>query len=91
MSALNEDMCKSVAKSGKGIYIKVGSTGDVEGQLDRELAKLQKGEISGVVYKEFNEQYQLIAVVALLLMVIEAVILERKTRFTERIKLFSRK
>ena len=84
-------MCKSVAKSGKGIYIKVGSTGDVEGQLDRELAKLQKGEISGVVYKEFNEQYQLIAVVALLLMVIEAVILERKTRFTERIKLFSRK
>lgn len=91
MSALNEDMCKSVAKSGKGIYIKVGSTGNVEGQLDRELAKLQKGEISGVVYKEFNEQYQLIAVVALLLMVIEAVILERKTRFTERIKLFSRK
>lgn len=84
MTALNEDMCKKVAAAGKGVYIHVDNSGIAEEQLDNELDKLQKGEINNVVYSDFDEQFQAVGILVILLLVIEVLVFETKTEHRKR-------
>lgn len=88
MSALNEDMCKQIAEAGGGAYIHVDNTSLAQRQLNDELTKLQKGDLSSVIYSEYDEQFQAVGILVLLLLVIETLILERKNPLLGKIKLF---
>ena len=88
MSALNEDMCKQVAEAGGGAYIHVDNNNIAQKQLDNEIAKLQKGDIMSVVYSEYDEQFQAVGILALLVLVIETLVLESKNPLLKKIKLF---
>lgn len=84
ISALNEEMCKQVAQAGGGAYIHVDNTSLAQRQLNDELTKLQKGDISSVVYSEYDEQFQAVGILVLILLIIEMLILERRTHFSRR-------
>lgn len=88
ISALNEEMCKQVAQAGGGAYIHVDNTSIAQRQLNDELTKLQKGDISSVVYSEYDEQFQAVGILVLILLIIEMLILERKNQLFKKIKLF---
>lgn len=88
MSALNEDMCKQIAEAGGGAYIHVDNTSLAQRQLNDELTKLQKGDLSSVVYSEYDEQFQAVGILVLLLLVVETLVLERKNPFFKNIRLF---
>lgn len=88
ISALNEEMCKQVAQAGGGAYIHVDNTSLAQRQLNDELTKLQKGDISSVVYSEYDEPFQAVGILVLILLIIEMLILERKNPFFKKIKLF---
>lgn len=88
ISALNEEMCKQVAQAGGGAYIHVDNTSLAQRQINDELTKLQKGDISSVVYSEYDEQFQAVGILVLILLIIEMLILERKNPFFKKIKLF---
>lgn len=88
MSALNEDLCKQIAEAGGGAYIHVDNTSLAQRQLNDELTRLQKGDLSSVIYSEYDEQFQAVGILVLLLLVIETLILERKNPLLGKIKLF---
>lgn len=88
ISALNEEMCKQVAQAGGGAYIHVDNTSLAQRQINDELTKLQKGDISSVVYSEYDEQFQAVGILVLILLIIEMLILERKNQLFKKIKLF---
>lgn len=88
MSALNEDMCRQVAEAGGGAYIHVDNSNFAQKKLNDELTKLQKGDISSVVYSEYDEQFQAVAILALVLLVIETLVYESKSPLLRKIKLF---
>ena len=90
VTKLNELMAQEIAKAGKGAYIRVDNTNNAQRLLESELDKLAKTDLSTEVYTEYNEQFEFIALIALLLLAIEAVILPGKSRFTRNIKLFNR-
>lgn len=90
MSALNEDMCKQVAKAGGGAYIHVDNTNLAQKQLDAEIGKLQKGDIMSVVYSEYDEQFQAVGILLLLVLIAETIILESKNPLLSRINLFKK-
>ena len=90
MSALNEDMCKQVAQAGGGAYIHVENNSAAQQQLDSELDKLAKKETSTTVYSEFDEQFQAVGILVLLLLIIEICILDRRNPLLKRISLFRR-
>lgn len=75
---LNENMCKKIAAAGKGVYIHVDNSNDAQNILKGELSKLQKGEINNVIYSDFDEQFQALAIIVIILMMVEVCILERK-------------
>ena len=88
MTTLNEQMCRDVAKAGSGTYIHVDNTSDAQEKLNSELSKLQKGETDNVVYSEYNEQFQAFALLAIILLMIEACTLEVKNSLLSRLKMF---
>ena len=90
MSALNEDMCKQVAQAGGGAYIHVENNSAAQQQLDNELDKLSKKETSTTVYSEFDEQFQAVGILVLLLLIIEICILDRRNPLLKNLSLFKR-
>ena len=90
MSALNEEMCKQIAQAGGGAYIHVENNSAAQQQLDRELDKLAKKETSTTVYSEFDEQFQAVGILVLLLLIIEICILDRRNPLLKNLSLFKR-
>ena len=90
MSALNEQMCRQLADAGSGAYIHVENNSNAQEQLDNELDKLSKKETSSTIYSDFDEQFQAVAIIVLLLLILEVCILEIKNPMLRRISLFKR-
>ena len=91
MSALNEDMCRQVAQAGGGAYIHVENNSAAQDQLDNELDKLSKKETTSTVYSEFDEQFQAVTILALLLLILEICIFDRRNPLLRRLSLFGSK
>ena len=90
MTALNEDMCRELAKAGSGRYIHVDNTSDAEEQLNADLAKLQRGETDAVIYSEYDEQFQAVGIVVILLLILEICMLEIKNPHLRNIRFFGK-
>jgi len=86
LSKLNENMCKEIAQAGGGVYIHVDNTSGAQRILDDELDKLEKSD--STVYSNYAEQFQTFGVIALLLIIIEICVLERKNPILKKIKFF---
>ena len=91
MSALNEDMCRQLAQAGGGAYIHVENNSAAQQQLDNELDKLSKKETSTTVYSDFDEQFQAFGILALLLLILEICIFDRRNPLLKNLSLFKRK
>lgn len=90
MTALNENMCKELAQAGSGQYIHVDNTSDAEKMLNDDLTKLQKGDTSSVVYSEYDEQFQAVGILVILLLIIEICILDVKNPLLRNMKFFGK-
>ena len=88
MSRLNDQMCREVAQAGGGAFIHVENNSSAQRQLEEELDKLQKGETT--VYSDYEDHFQIFGIVALLLLILEICILDRKNPLFKNIKLFKK-
>lgn len=91
VTQLNEQMCQEIAKAGNGIYVRVDNTNNAQKAINQEINKLAKADVETQVYTEFNEQFQVVAWIILLLLLVEMLILERKNPLFKNIHLFGAK
>ena len=91
MTKLNEEMCRQIAEAGGGAYIHVENNSNAQQQLDNELSKLAKKEMQSTIYSEYDEQFQAFGVIAIILLIIEICILDRKNPIAKRINVFGRR
>lgn len=87
---LNEDMCKEIAAAGGGTYIHVDNTSAAQQRLDNEIAKMQKGDLTSVIYSEYDEQFQAVGIIVLLLLIVEICVLERRNPMLKNVRLFKK-
>ena len=88
MSCLNEQMCAEVAQAGGGAYIHVENNSTAQKQLEDALDKLEKAE--STLYSDFDEQFQAVGIIVLLLLILEVCILDRQNPRLRKLKLFKR-
>lgn len=88
ISKLNEQMCREIAEAGQGAYIYVDNSSSAQTALSGYVDKLAKKEMESVIYSEYDEQFQAVALLALLLLVMEILIMSRKNPLFKGIKLF---
>ena len=88
VTKLNEAMCQEIAKAGNGVYIRVDNSNSAEKILNEQIAKLAKTDVESQVFTEFDEQFQALAWLILILLVAEMLILERKNPLFKNVRLF---
>ena len=84
VTRLNEQMCQEIAQAGDGIYVRVDNSNAAQKAIAQEINKMAK------VYTQFNEQFQAVAWIILLLLLAEMLILERKNPLFRNIHLFKK-
>ena len=88
VSRLNEEMCREIAQAGGGIYVRCDNTNTATKAIQKELDKLATQEIETHVYTDYNEQFQSFALIALLLLVIDFFIFNRKNKSLMKLDIF---
>ena len=88
VSKLNEEMCREIAQAGGGIYVRCDNSNTATKAVQKELDKLATQEIETQVYTDYNEQFQSFALIALLLLVIDFFIFNRKNKAVTRWDIF---
>lgn len=89
ISKMNSDLLQRIATAGNGDYIAANNIRSGINELIDQLAELEKSEIESKIYTDFEDQFQYIAVLALLLLLVEFIILDRKNKFLKKIDLFN--
>ena len=90
VTRLNEQMCQEIAQAGDGIYVRVDNSNAAQKVIAQEINKMAKADVETQVYTEFNEQFQAVAWIILLLLLVEMLILERKNPLFRNIHLFKK-
>ena len=88
VTRLNEKMCQEIAQAGNGVYVRVDNTNNAERVLNNEIDKLAKSEVETQVFTEYDEQFQVLAWLALVLLIIDVLILYRKNPLFKNVRLF---
>ncbi len=89
ITRLNESMCREISAAGKGIYVRVDNTNTAQKALNNEIDKMAKADVESSRYTDFDEQFQGVAWIILILLLAELLLLERKNPLFKNIKLFS--
>lgn len=80
-----------MASAGGGAYIHVDNNNAAQEQLNSELAKLSKKDITSTIYSEYDEQFQAFGILAIIVLIIEICILDRRNPLLKNVKLFRKK
>lgn len=91
VSKLNEDMCRQIAQAGNGIYVHYDSSNLALKAIKKELDKLGKEQLESHVFREYNEQYPSFVLIALILLVIDFFVFNRKNKSLTRLNIFKEK
>ncbi|MGM9759995.1 MAG: VWA domain-containing protein [Parabacteroides sp.] len=89
ITKLSEQMCQEIAAAGNGMYVRADNSNAALKALQKEIDKMNKSELDSKVYSEYDEQFQVFAWMALVLLIVEFLTLDRKNRIFRKIKLFS--
>ncbi|MGM9804293.1 MAG: VWA domain-containing protein [Muribaculaceae bacterium] len=87
---LNEQMAIDIAKAAKGVYVS-GNSSDAVGDVDENLKKLASEDLEKVVYTQHDEQFPVFAWIALVLILINIFVVDRKNRWLSKYNFFTNK
>jgi len=88
VTKLNEEMLKELATAGGGSYIRATHSSVGLKTIFDEINKMEKTLFGSKMYTEFEDRFQYFIGIALLLLIIEFFITERKSKWWQNIKLF---
>ena len=89
-TALNEAACRELAAAGNGAYIHIDGSNVAQDQLQAQLRKLQQTDSGIVSDGSLNEQFQAVALLLFLVLLIELLLFEKQNAFFSRFRLFQR-
>lgn len=90
LTTLNEKLAADIAKAGDGIFVN-GASSDALDRLVDQLETLQKSQFKHVAYSAGAEQFPVFAWIALIFLVIDAFVLDRKNSLLRKINFFTKK
>ncbi|MBO7220992.1 MAG: VWA domain-containing protein [Alistipes sp.] len=88
VSRLNEELLQTIAEKGKGGYIRASNAEFGLSEIVEEIEKMEKSELSTLHFDEYNEQFYWILWVALALLLLESLLLDRRNPRLRRFNIF---
>ncbi|WP_423127328.1 vWA domain-containing protein [Gaoshiqia sp. Z1-71] len=90
ITKLDEPMLQKIAASGNGIYVRANNAQVGLNTLFNEINKMEEAELESLVYSEYEDQFQWFIGLALLFILLDFLILERKNKYLKNIRLFGK-
>ncbi|MDR0939188.1 MAG: VWA domain-containing protein [Mediterranea sp.] len=91
VTRMDETMCQELAHEGNGIYARVDNSNAAQKAINQEVNKMSKTDVESKIYSEYDEQFQAVAWIILVLLLVEMLILNRKNPLFRNIHLFANK
>jgi Ca-activated chloride channel family protein len=88
ISKMNEDMCKEIAAAGNGAYVRATNANSGLNIVMDQINKIQRKTYDSKNFKDFEDRFQFFLGFALLCLVVEFFITNRKSLRLSRLKLF---
>jgi len=88
ISKLNDELLKSVASAGKGIYVRANNSQAGVKEVFDQINSLEKVEYDSQVFSDYEDRYQFFILTALLLLIAEILISEKKSRLAGKLNIF---
>lgn len=88
-TSLNEQLAKEIAQLGNGIYVN-GMSNKALSQITDQLETLSKSELKTVKYKSTAEQFPLFAWIALILLIVDLLVVNKKIEWLKRFNFFTK-
>ncbi len=88
ITKLDENILKKIAVSTGGNYIRASSSSIGLDEIFSDIRKMKTDELESKMYTEYNDQFTIFAAIALLFLLIDFIIMERKNRKLANVRLF---
>jgi len=85
---LNEPMLQQIAAAGKGTYVRANNSQAGLNKIFEEIDQLEESEFETKTFSDYEDRFQYFLGFTIILLLIEFIIVERKSKWSDRIKLF---
>ncbi len=90
VTKLDEVMLTEIATAGGGTYIRANNAEVGLNNLFNEIEKMEKSELNSRDYSEYDDQFPLFLIIALSLILLDFMILDRKNKWLRNFRLFGK-
>lgn len=91
LTQINEELGREIAKAGNGVYVRADNTNTALEVMVDEVHSMQSEEFVRRTYAEYNEQFPVLAWILLAILMIDALLLDRKHGWMSRTHIFTKK
>lgn len=88
ITKLNEKILREISNAGNGSYIRATNNRLGLNMLFDQISDIEKKELETRIYSEYDEKFQYMIGLALILILFDFIILERKNKYLKNVKLF---
>lgn len=88
ITRLDERILQEIASVSGGRYVRAGTGGLGLNEIYADIGRMKKSDTGGKVFAEYNDQFQYFTGAAVILLVLELLVMERKNRRLAGLKLF---
>jgi len=91
ISKLDEATLTQIAAATNGIYIRANNSKSALNALFDEVDKMDKKEMEAKIYADFDDKFPILITIALIFVLLDFIILERKNRLFKNVNIFKLK
>ncbi|MEI6456114.1 MAG: VWA domain-containing protein [bacterium] len=89
MTKLDETLLQKIASLGNGIYFRASNSETGLNKIFDDLNKIEKTEIETKQYSDFEDRFQYFVALALIVLILDLFVFERKTQWLKKVKPFN--
>jgi len=91
VTQMNEQILRDIANAGNGKYINGNKTQETIASIKEVLEKAEKNEFETKQFSDYEDQFQWFIGIGLLLLIVDVTLLEKKTKWIQKLNLFNEK
>jgi Ca-activated chloride channel family protein len=88
VTKLDEQALRQIAEAGDGMYIRATNQQDELDTIFKDIQTMEKKEFGAKIFTEYEDRFQYFLAIALLLLLVEYFISERKNRWLSKWNFF---
>jgi Ca-activated chloride channel homolog len=91
VTKLDESLLQQIAAAGNGVFVRASNSEDGLREILNQINKMQKKNYGSKLYTDYEDRFQYFLGIALILLLLELLLSERKSKWLNKLNLFGEK